>query len=245
MPFIALSEAAAAVVPPTTLGAPNTSIGETLDTMRTQLNTELGARADVVTADLTRWVNYGYRDVAAMLTTQEMARSLSFSLTADQPLYKLPIQVANIHHAAVQDTTTYPYQGGRELEKIDRDTYRKLDDYDSDEPRAFFRQGRLLVLYPTPSNARTLVVDFHLRPDALVNNDDSPLLPQEFHVAIVLRAKWHALRSLMMYVDAAQANNDFLAAIRPLVNTDAEERAGQRAHVSPARATRDMYRRRR
>ena len=211
--------------------------------MRTQLSAELLNRNDVVTADLNRWLNFGYRDVAGMLVTNELIRSLSFSLTAGQALYLLPTQVGFLRHVSVTDTTNSPTEGGRELEKIDIDTYRKLEGTTSDEPRAYFRSGRLLVLYPAPTSVRTVVLDFHLRPDDLVGDTNSPLLPQEMHIAIVLRAKWHALRTMGQYVEAAQANNDFLTALRPLTNTDAEERVGQRAHVSPASTTRAMYRR--
>lgn len=242
MPFTVLDESLAAAAFTTTAGAPLTDSGETLVSLREELQEQLGNRDNVDETRLDRWINWAYRNVCSMLTLKELMGSAAVDVVADQPFYLVPPQLSWVDYLAVSDSTTYPISEGRELAKIDLDIYRKLDVL-AEEPRQYFRWRRMLVLWPTPLNDRTLACEFKVRPDDLVNDDDSPLLPQEFHEAILLSARHRGFRSVQDYKQAQMALNDFLACIRPLQNTDAEETVTANATLTPIRSRRGLYRR--
>jgi hypothetical protein len=241
MPYIVLDPSTAAAAPTVTIGAPLTSVGETLSTMRTELDLELGRRSDYANpADLNYWINKAYRKVAGMLTVKELFGSFQISTVSTQPFYALPIQVAWIKRVSLRDATNYPIEGGREMEQIDENIYRDLAVY-SAIPTRWFRWRRMLVLWGTPNAVSTVSVDCRVRPDDLSANTDSPLLPPEFHEVILLYAKATAFRALRIYNEAATASNDALSILRPLLNTDAEELAQAESTVSPARSKGDLY----
>ena len=176
-----------------------------------------------------------------MLTIKELFGSVALSLVADQPFYALPVQVAWIKRLGVSDATTYPVDEGRELEMIDEAQYRTLPVL-TDEPTSYFRHRRMVVIWPTPLNARTAPLDFRVRPDDMTADTHSPLLPIEFHIPILLKARQRAWSALLNFKDAAVAQNDFVSEIRPLINTDSEETAGQFATIAPIRSRRRLFR---
>lgn len=241
MPFLVLDPSTAAVAPSTTAGAPLVSVGDTLLTMRTELGAELGNRDDVLAPRLNSWINWGYRNVAGMLELNELHSSVALTIVASQPFYLIPVQVASIDRLSVINDVTYPIDGGRELAMIDAPHYRALRAL-TDEPTSYFRVGRMVVLWPTPLNARSGALDFKVRPDDLVLDTDSPRISVEFHESILLSARHRAFRSLLNFQAAASALNDFLTTIRPLLNTDADERVTQNAGLAPIRRRSDLFR---
>lgn len=241
MPYIVLDPSTAAAAPTTVAGAPLTSVGETLLSLRTELAAELAGRSDVTPARLNTWINYAYRNITAILTIKELFASIALNIVAGQPLYLLPIQVAWIKRLGVQDPVDYTIWGGRELNMIDETTYRSLPTL-TGEPRSFFRSQRMVVIYPTPIAARVAPLDFRVRVNDLVNDTDSPLLPIEFHVPILLKARVRGLRALLNYKDAAEAQNDFVSEITPLLNTDAAESENQYGVVQPMHRKASLFR---
>lgn len=241
MPYIVLDESTAEVAPAVTIGAPLTSVGMTLADMVAELAPELGNRTDVIDTStrLPLWINWAYRNVASMLTLKELFGSFPLTTVDAQPFYLLPVSVAWIKRINLIDTTNF-LAGGRELEMIDESGYRLLADLD-DEPSKYLRYRRMLVLYGTPDDAYDLSVDCRVRPDDLVDDTDSPLLPEEFHEAIFLHARYRAFRSLRLYTESAAALNDALTVLRPLLNTDAEELDGAIQQVQPIRAKRQLF----
>ena len=187
-----------------------------------------------------RWINWAYRNVGSMLTVKECFGSSLVSVVEEQPFYLLPIQVAWIKRLSVSDAVTY-VQEGRELDMIDEAKYRTLP-VETGEPTQYFRWRRMLVLWRTPENDRDLALDYRVRFDDLAEETDSPVLPPEFHEAILLSAVHRGYRSLRDHANAQLAYNDFLTCIRPLQNTDAEETVAQNGTFRPARSLRDTYR---
>lgn len=249
MPFITLDESTAAAAPTTTLGAPLTSVGETLSSLRTELQAQFSGRTDVTTARYNLWINKAYREVCSMVRLRETMGSVPFSLVASQPFYLIPVQVASALRLALVDTTDYPIEGGRELRQIDYGVWRTLDDITVPAsgidavPTSWFRWRRMIVVWPTPQTSYTANLDCMIRPDDLVNDTDSPLLPIEFHDSILKRARAIGCYAVRQWTEGAAAQNDFLVTIRPLTNTDAEETVTQVGHLSGARSVRDIYRR--
>lgn len=250
MPYKILDPSLAAAAPVVTIGAPLTSVGDTLTTFLDELDLELGDRDDYDTTRAKKWINWAYRHVAAMVDLTEMHAGFSLSTVSAQFMYNLPSSVAWIDGVAVADTVNY-FQGGRAFLKTDLATFRKMDDLTNTAsssvnvtnlPQYFFRHNRLLVLWPTPGDAWVLSVDCKVRPDDLVLATDSPMLPTEWHEGIQLYATHRGMRSLKMYKEAAVMLNSALEAVRPMLDTDAEEKATIQAHLSPARELRDIYR---
>lgn len=244
MPYKVLDPTQAAAAPVTTVGAPLVSTGETLASIQTELLLRLGSRTDISTPRLSAWINKGYRNVAGMLTLKELEGSIGLSLVAAQPFYALPLCVSFIKRLGVQDSVHYNVWQGRELGMIDQARYRNLPE-ETNPPTAYFRQARMVVIWPTPDTAYTAPLDFKVRPNDLVNATDSPLLPTEFHHAIILQAHVVALGALLNWTDQAKVRNEFVTEIKPLLNTDAEESSGQNAVVSPTYMKKSLFRTRR
>lgn len=243
MPYIVLDETIAQAAPVVTIGNPLTSVGMTLSDFQTEIAAEIGSRGDVLANSprLLLWINWAYRNVASMVTLKELFGSFAIATVDEQPFYALPSQVAWIKRVSVNDSVNF-LAGGRELEMTDEAGYRLLSDADlDDEPSRYFRYRRMLVLWPTPDNIYSIVVDCRVRPNNLVAATDSPLLREEFHEAILLYARYRAFRALRLYSEATSALNDAVTVMRPLLNTDAEELDGAIQQVQPIRSKRQLF----
>ena len=236
MPYTALDATLAQAAPVTTIGTPLTNVGETLASLRTEVLAEINRTIDATRVNL--WINKAYRKLCAMIDISELNGSLSINTTVGQNQYALPKQVAWIKRVPLVDTSLYPLTGGRNMEKTDLNTYRELADPPSGYnynwgPYKYFRYGRVLVLWPTPIAVKAVTVDFRVRPLDLVNDNDSPILPEEWHESLLLRARYVAFRSLQMFDKAGLAQNDFVTSIRELLNTDAEEESTAQPTMTP------------
>lgn len=50
------------------------------------------------------------------------------------------------------------------------------------------RPDEKILLYPIPSEAETITIDYYCKPIQLINGVDKPAIPEEYHEAIVCRA---------------------------------------------------------
>lgn len=245
MPYDVLDVANAEAAPVVTLGDPLTSEGETLLSLITELDLMLGSRDDFDATRQKKAVNDAYRQMSASLNLALLYGSFALTTIDGSNLYLLPSCVAWIKRVALSDTTDFVIEGGRALLKIDLAKYRELPvPFETSDlfPRTWFKFGKMLVLYPTPDDAYDLAVDIKIQPNDLVDNTDSPILPIELHEPLLLKARANALRALRMWREARAAQNDYVDAVRPLLDTDAEERESEQAHMSPARSVRMLYR---
>jgi hypothetical protein len=240
MPYILLNPATAAAAPASTAGAPLTSVGATLATLQADLREELGNRSDVDDPKAAKWINKAYQYLCSILTIKELFRELTINTVAAQPLYLIPTNVAFVRQVSLIDAVTYPVEGGIDLSPIDFDTYRKLPDDATNYPSAWFREQRMIVIYPTPRAVYPISIDFKVRPADLVNPTDSPIIPAEFHEALLLRAKHTAWRALKAFTEAGMARNDFVTDLGAVENTDAKEEVF--GSVRPVRSARDINR---
>lgn len=247
MPFRLLDPTTAAPAPVVTAGAPLISVGDTLAAIRSEMLLELSSRSDVDTARLNKWINWGYRSLCAMLTPTELKGAFSILTVASQPFYLLPVQVRSIKLISIR--TASIRAGGVELIPMDEDEYIRQPDLPTSVstswPTKYFRYGRMLVLWPDPRAVYTLDINYMIRPDDMTADNHSPLLPVEFHEPLLFHAKAKAWRSLRNYQEANIASNDFLAALRPLIDTDGEEKQQQPRGLTVARRVSDLTRSRR
>jgi hypothetical protein len=143
MPFRLLDPSTAAAATPTVAGAPLTSVGETLASLRAELLLQLSSRSDVDTTRLNRWINWGYRNLCAMLTLAELRSAMTINTVANQPFYLLPIQVRSIKTVAIR--TSKIATGGVELLMMSDEEYMREPDLPLSVsvswPTGFFRYG--------------------------------------------------------------------------------------------------------
>jgi hypothetical protein len=236
MPYTPIVAATATVVPPSGSAVPLVNTGETLSTLTDELQAMLGGRADVTPERMALWLNFGYIDLAASLELDELKASMSFNLVANQPFYKLDMEVMATRSASVVDPVTYGDLGGRPLKKTDLPTYRRNSDL-VEEPREYFRERNILVIWPT------LGLDFWIRPDKLVNEDDSPLLGWEWHEAILLNARKKAFAALLEFDKAMAAENDFINLVRRKSDRAETEDSDKTIGSSVPRSNRQLIRR--
>lgn len=242
MPYLAIDPNTAVVVPAGTLGEPLTDTGLTLAEMRGQLNLMLGARPDITNPTLDYWINAAYVDIASSLEIDELKGMLSFDLVSGNPFYRLPSVVRAIRMVSVVDTVSYGDLGGRKLTLSDLNAYRRASAR-SAEPAEYFREKDVLVLYPTPLNARTLVIDVWVRPADLTLDTDSPILPREWHEVILKNARSKAHSDLREFEQAAVAENDFVNLVRRKDSPDSLEESDKIIGSTVPRSRRQIFRR--
>lgn len=233
MPYIALDESTAEAAPAVTLGAPLTSVGETLSSIRDDVAEQTGNRNGILPATYDKYINRAYKNLAGMIRLKQLDASFSIDTVVNQPFYMLPDAVSFLKRVSYIDTLLF--DGGAELAMIDEQTFRNFPDIDATNPRTYFRYNRMLVLYPTPNDVWSLTIDCKITPQPLVNDTDSPILPVEFHEALIEFAKSRVFRASRQTIMAIQAQNDGLAIIRPLLNADAEELDSAEFGLAPAR----------
>ncbi len=218
MPQTALNPAAATVIAGGTVGAPMQNYGKTLMKLREELFLGLGGRSDA-SSRLDAWINDAYVDLVTSLQLDELRSSIVFSTVAGQGLYLMPTVVdtlISVNAPTAGDMQGYP------LTKIDLASFRDLETAGG-APRTFFRYGQLLVLWPNPASVWTLNIDFRMRPQPLVADEDSPIVGLEWHRAILLGAKAMAHYDLLENDLAALAENKYLIYVRRRRDRQADE----------------------
>lgn len=219
MPFLVIDPATAAPAPATLIGEPKTSTGDTLLSMRTWLRRALLGR-DLEDDEYDLWINDSYLDVCTSIDLDEMKASLAIATVVGQPLYLLPYVVSSTQTASVLDTSATT--GGFPLAKVDKAWYREQPNK-SGRPEAFFRDGDVLIFYPTPDKVYTVAVDFRIRPLPLSDDTDSPIIGQEWHRTIRLGARQKAFDDLQEFDKALPAENSYVNSVRRRNNREASE----------------------
>lgn len=220
MPYNVLDPTVAQAAPVTTLGSPKVSTGDTLASMREWLKRALGGRDDIAPSTLNEWLNDAYLDVCTSLDIDEMKGSLAIATVAGQALYRLPAVVSSTQGAALTDSQMM--NDGQPLSKVDKSAYRDWPNR-SGRPEYYFREGELIVLYPTPDKAYSIALDIRIRPIPLTLDTHSPMLGQEWHRPIRLTARGMAFDDLQEFDKALPAENSATSSIRKRNDREATE----------------------
>lgn len=244
MPYGVLDPTTAEAAPALAIGTPNTSVGYTLDSMSIELSLQLAGRVDVASERLTQFINDSYVDLCTSIDLPELRASYGFNTVSGQALYKVPPQVFATLGAAVVDETTYTFDGGRPLDKIDLDAYRREPKI-SEEPDSYFLHNGMIVLYPTPKAVRAIGVDFLVRPLPLVLGTDSPFLGREWHEVILKGARAKAFDGLLEFDLAQLAENTFISLVRRKRSPLEEEDQGRLIGSQVPKHRSDLFRNRR
>lgn len=242
MPFTVLDPSLAQAAPATLVGAPLTNVGATLAGMRAEIEALVGERDDVDSDRIDLWINESYTDLYTSLDIDEGRASIALTTVAGQGLYLLPSVVFSLLGVSLVLPERENPNGGRPLEKIDLEAYR-AQPLREDDPDAFFRYGQLLVLWPTPLDARVLGVDFRVRPVWLTQDTDSPALGVEWHETIKLGARRRAHSAIREFDLAIAAEQEYIASIRRRKDREAEEDVGRTVGSSAPHKLSRGYRR--
>lgn len=223
------------------LGVPRVEVGETMRTMREKLVSSLAGRTDKDIILLDSWLNDAYADVSTTFDFPETKFSLGVSLVPGQPFYAVPPNIDYTTGANISLPENISFRYGQRLDKIDLTTYRRLPDLTSTgpmaqlEPTRYFVYGAVLVVYPTPWTARSLVLDGSIVPMPMANDTDSPILSREWHRAIVLKAREMVLTDSNAPQDALLAANNYARYVQSRTDKRAIEKTNRLASVSVPR----------
>lgn len=223
------------------LGMPLLEQGLTLRLMRDQLVKALAGRTDLDRILLDAWINDAYVDVATTFKFPETQFSLSVALVPSQPYYTMPSNIDYTTGANISLPENISFRYGQRLDKIDLTTYRRLPDLSGTglqsrlEPGRYLVYGNVLIVYPMPWIARTLVLDGSLVPQPLVNDTDSPILSREWHRAIVLKAREIVLTDNNSPQEALLAANNFARYVQARTDKTAIEKTNRLASASVPR----------
>lgn len=245
MPYLVLDASTAASAPTVNVGAPATS-GEfyTLKELYDELVLRLGSRTDVTLTRATKWINDSYRDIAASLDLPELKGGYSFSTVASQPLYLLPVNVKSINKVGISDSIVYANDGGTKLIALDESRYRTLADATGD-PTYYYQVGRMLVLYPTPTSVKTIIIDAKFRPKPLLvanSTTERPILEPEWNEGLLRLATQYGFNALLQFDLAANAENQFISWTRRQKDNEADNQEDKIKHFGVARSWIDLRR---
>lgn len=242
MPYIDLDPTLAEPAPTLTVGAPKTSTGKTLDGMSLELLLRLGGRADIDPARAKVWINDAYKDYCSSLDLPELKSTFAFDTVVGQYLYGCPPQVDYTTGAAIADTSTYPFQGGQPLDKIDIESFQRKPDWQDDVQSFFKYNDDLIVVWPKPSTVHSIVVNFQVRPLDLVEDTDSPFIATEHHEGILLLSVNKAFEALLEWENSQLAMNAYVAWVRRRKDRGAAEKSGMIARARGVRGNADIRR---
>jgi hypothetical protein len=119
--------------------------------------------------DVTGWINRALDDLSPYANYQKAS---TISLVADQKQYALPSDLIRIVHLLDEDKLV-------EYQQI------PVNDLYS---TGYKRWGNNIIIQPTPKENRDLTLYYQARLPHLVNADDVPAIPEEYHDLLVLYA---------------------------------------------------------
>lgn len=120
-------------------------------------------------ADIIGWLNRAIDDLTPYTKYKKLA---TITTVAGQKNYELPLDFLNLEHLFDEVTK-------REV------TLLPMDDTNN---WGYKRWGNTLILQPTPKEIGELTLYYHAKPPSLVNPEDEPVIPIEYHDLLVLYA---------------------------------------------------------
>lgn len=120
-------------------------------------------------ADIIQWLNRGLDDLTPYAKHQKYE---SIQLTTGQKNYPLPSDLFRIVYLMDED-------------RQKRFTHIPFDDFSSNGYKIW---GKELLFQPVPKEEKEISLYYHARLPRLVNSDDIPALPEEYHDLLVLYA---------------------------------------------------------
>jgi hypothetical protein len=132
------------------------------------------------------WVNRTMVDIASRSNDWSFREAeTTLNMTPNVAMVALPNTVDADTIKTVADAAT-----GVPLASVDYEFWETLS-LASGPPLVYSLFSQQLLLYPTPTQAGSLVLRYQLNPVKLVNNTDLPLIPEKWHHVIVSGAVFY------------------------------------------------------
>lgn len=113
------------------------------------------------------WLNEGY------LSLSEVAKIFGTKTeTTSQATIQLPPDLIELDGVFVSS---------RKMSKLDREDTVEV----AGIPCYYYKQGKTIGLYPQPGGEYQVIFEYYKYPAKLVNDEDTPVIPEAFHGAIV------------------------------------------------------------
>lgn len=146
------------------------------------ISTVASPRGEV--ARLVSWIRSANADIHAEYSDWKFLwRSYSFDTEAGEPNYTLP------DDWQYPDSDKVRVNGMACAQVIQYELWDGIEDSATDQPyMLILMPDQTLKLYPTPDKAYTITLPYYRTPQQLAVDSDVPLIPEQFHDVIWLRA---------------------------------------------------------
>lgn len=152
---------------------------------------------------LVSYINDGYRDVISRYPFHQGRKICTFQTVIGQPKYQMPPDISAI--LSMSNRTT----GGKIWKSDDDHVIDRMAGTPFWRPRMYIRYRNYVHLVPTPDAVYTVAVFYKYIPMVLVADTDVPSLPEDWHIGIMLRARWYYFMEAGDAQQATIADNNF------------------------------------
>lgn len=158
---------------------------------------------DVPDTDLGENINEGYRDLASRYAYHQTRKRCTFVTVVGQDRYQLPPDLASVLH--LRDNTH-----GKKIWKGGDRTATVKSIYEVRWwPKKYVRYRNYVQLLPTPDGEYVIEVYYIAIPALLTLAEDVPVLPETWHIGIMMRAKWYYFIDRGDSAQATEALNNY------------------------------------
>lgn len=154
--------------------------------------------SDLSDPDCGTYINSGYTDLSGRYPAHQTRKRCSFDTVASQAKYQLPLDISAV--LRLRNSTL----GYKLSKKGDRHVANRGIPIIERCPREYVRYRNYVELLPTPDAVYTIEVFYLALQVLLANDSDVPVLPDNWHDGIWMRAKWYYF---MDHGDLAQQTN--------------------------------------
>lgn len=203
---------------------------KTLADMRRRVRKALGGldEDDLSTVDLDGLINTSIEELSDKFPFREKEKVASFVTSIGFRSYDLPTGFESIRSLSISDLTT---NLSTKLVLMTTDVYETRFDSDVDNygfPTNYFREGDCIKLWPTPDNIYTITLRYNKPLEDLINESDTPNMPQNWHEIVELGAIWRGFIDQNDWQRSNFAKNTQISLLNTTVPVEAKEERDNR-----------------
>lgn len=159
------------------------NFGELKDRLRQSVkNPDLNELSDVAAGS---YINSGYKDVSGRYSFHQARKRCTFDTIVGEEKYQMPGDLAAILRLKILDTGKKIWKAG------DRLIADRLTDGFRADPRYYVRYRNYVELAPTPYRVQTVEIYYKALTEKMETNAELPILPDDWHDGIWMRARWY------------------------------------------------------
>lgn len=205
-------------------------------TIRAAVAGAIGSRSDVQESQLNDWIDEAVSEIATMIELDGQLASGSFSTAVGEAAYLLPVGISVVRHLALTAGSVLNVA----LTKMDPRQYPVLRE-ELGYPSSFFRQGKMLVLWPTPAASYEMTFTGLVEIQPMTSDLQLPAIDTEWYTPLIDMCISLAYSRLGETDLSAQYRNTCLASIRSKIDKRGKEQDGVISGVTAPRTHQDLY----